>query len=163
MIFDQQILVENQSKKSFENKKNLDIEPTRKIRTIELSKAIEKIKSLETKISNMEKQLNSKKDKKLIENQNEGNFYAILIANYKYEFMNNLKTPEKDVDELNRILKSKYGFETYVFKNANRKKLVAEITKLNSQISSNDHLLIYYAGHGHLDMNEGFGCLQTQN
>ena len=69
----------------------------------------------------MEKQLNSKNNKKLIENQNEGNFYAILIANYKYEFMNNLKTPEKDIDELNRILKSKYGFETYVFKNANRK------------------------------------------
>ena len=51
VIFDQQILVENQSKKkSFENKKNLDIEPTQeKIRTTELSKAIEKIKSLETK------------------------------------------------------------------------------------------------------------------
>ena len=111
MIFDQQILVENQSKSK------LDIEPSQeKIRTSELSKAIEKIKSLETKISNMEKQLNSKNNKKLIENQNEGNFYAILIANYKYEFMNNLKTPEKDIDELNRILKSKYGFEDMYLK-----------------------------------------------
>ena len=87
---------------------------------------------------------------------NKGKFYAILFANYKYKYMNNLITPEKDIDELQKVLNSRYGFQTYVIKNANEESMIAEITKLNNKISSNDHLLIYYAGHGHLDENEGF-------
>ena len=110
--------------------------------------AMEKIKSLELKISNMEQQANFNNLIKNKDKINKGKFYAILFANYKYKYMNNLITPEKDIDELQKVLNSRYGFQTYVIKNANEESMIAEITKLNNKISSNDHLLIYYAGHG---------------
>ena len=100
------------------------------------------------KISSIEKRI--QKDVKT------GKFIAVLIANQNYKYLKKLRTPEKDVDELNKILKSQYGFETYVIKNAKRSELISKISKLNNQISSQDHLLIYYAGHGLMDQNEGF-------
>jgi len=89
-------------------------------------------------------------------NNKEGRFIAVLIANEDYKYISKLKTPVKDINEVATILKSNYGFETIIIKNANHEELVSEISQLNKKINSQDHLLIYYAGHGTLDDKEGF-------
>src|ERR1051326_9124768 len=95
-----------------------------------------------------------------------GKRYAVLIGSSKYpqdERLLALRCPEKDVDELELVLKSEdYGYfnEIIVLKDSpfhvcNRK--ILQVLKLAKQ---DDLVLIYYSGHGKLDM-EGSLYLAT--
>ena len=92
-------------------------------------------------------------------------YHALLIANSEYEHWNDLRTPANDVDELDRILTTQYGYETQVLRNATRAEMVDAIETLNGRLSEDDSLLIYYAGHGHLRPDGGYwiGVDATQN
>ena len=82
--------------------------------------------------------------------------FALLIANSDYQKpgWNDLATPQKDVDELQRVLTEQYGFQTKVLRDATRGDIIDEIENFKTIVDADDSLLIYYAGHG-IERNDG--------
>ncbi|NOX52255.1 MAG: hypothetical protein GXP16_17220, partial [Gammaproteobacteria bacterium] len=80
-----------------------------------------------------------------------GNFHALLIGNDQYETLPQLKTPIEDVRQIALILRTQYGFSTTVLENANRYETLSAFNEMRETLTSNDNLLVYYAGHGELD------------
>ena len=88
-----------------------------------------------------------------------GNYYALVIGNNNYEYdLDPLKTAVNDAVEIADILENKYGFEVTLSLNATREIIYQELKKLSKILKENDNLLIYYAGHGTVDVknNEGY-------
>lgn len=90
-----------------------------------------------------------------------GHYWALLIANQEYtEGPNPLQTPHRDVDELQKVLVGRYGFDpkrVTVVKDATKLDLEKALNAMHHKVKSLDSLLIYYAGHGYQD--KGFGGL----
>lgn len=82
---------------------------------------------------------------------NFGTFYALVIGNEKYQHLPQLKTAVNDAVAISDVLTRKYGFKTTTLKNATRYQILSELNRLRAQLTENDNLLIYYAGHGELD------------
>lgn len=82
---------------------------------------------------------------------NFGSFYALVIGNENYKHLTQLKTAVNDATAISEVLTTKYGFKTTTLKNATRYQILSELNKLRAQLTENDNLLIYYAGHGELD------------
>ncbi|NME70066.1 caspase family protein [Flammeovirga aprica] len=87
--------------------------------------------------------------------------YALLIGTDKYpnggnEWIN-LNNPINDVNEIGKILKDKYDYQTNILKNPSKDDILNEIRKYRKTFSDSDslsRLLIYIAGHGDYDPNE---------
>ena len=78
-----------------------------------------------------------------------GNYHALLIGNANYEYFQDLKTPVNDVDAIAEVLRDKYDFKTTVLHDATNKELFKVLYEdLLPNLTSEDNLLIYYAGHG---------------
>lgn len=87
-----------------------------------------------------------------------GNFIALLIGNDKYDHMKSLDTPVSDVNAIKAMLERKYGFRViYPLLNATRQNILGALTELKDTTDENSNVLIYYAGHGHLDKAESRG------
>ena len=80
-----------------------------------------------------------------------GPYHALLIGNEHYINLSHLDTPIDDVREIAKILRSKYNFKTTVLTDANRYSILSALNNLRSQLTEEDNLLIYYAGHGEVD------------
>ena len=80
-----------------------------------------------------------------------GAYYALVIGNNNYRYLNKLKTAERDAVEVSRLLEGSYGFKTSLLLNASRKEIMDSMNNLRNRIGENDSLLIYYAGHGEYD------------
>lgn len=87
-----------------------------------------------------------------------GNYHALLIGNQDYSDWDPLKTPINDVGEIAKVLRSNYSFDVTTVTNASRNEILREIYTLGEKAEFNDHVLVYYAGHGVLDerTNEGY-------
>ena len=92
----------------------------------------------------------AKKKKKLFSRKIFGNYYAIIIGNEEYKHWSKLKTPKKDANKMAEVLESKYGFKTIVLLNATRHTIIKALYDLEKELTENDNLLIFYAGHGQL-------------
>ena len=79
-----------------------------------------------------------------------GNYYALLIYVEEYRNLKNLRTPKKDVEDIAKILKDRYGFiDTKIVPNPkNSDALIEVLDNFKNRLNSSDNLLIYYAGHG---------------
>lgn len=77
-----------------------------------------------------------------------GRYYALVIGNGSYEFLDDLQTPASDVDKIARLLSDKYGFAVQVLKNTSDVGVLRALNQLNEVLQENDNLLIYYAGYG---------------
>jgi hypothetical protein len=82
-----------------------------------------------------------------------GTYYALVIGINSYRHLESLQTAVNDAEEVGRILRDSYGFETTLLinQNATRRTIVSELNRLRQELSSEDKLLIYYAGHGYFD------------
>jgi len=82
-----------------------------------------------------------------------GDYYALLIYVDDYTNLKRLQTPQKDVEEIAGLLKSRYGFvETKIVANpSNADALIRELAEFRNKLQDDDNLLIYYAGHGSKD------------
>ena len=87
-----------------------------------------------------------------------GKYHALLIGNQNYNYWSKLKTPLKDIDEISKKLSLNYSFNTKTLKDASRKEILQSIYELGSLAEFNDHVLVYYAGHGIVDndTDEGY-------
>ena len=80
-----------------------------------------------------------------------GKYYALVIGNNKYRKVPRLDTPVNDARDIEKVLRTKYGFKTTLLLNATRYQILSALNKLRNDLNEKDNLLIYYAGHGELD------------
>lgn len=85
-----------------------------------------------------------------------GNYHALVIGNNAYQHWAPLHTAVNDAEAVASILERKYGFEVTLLKDATRTEMLDKINALRANLTEDDNLLIYYAGHGVLDGLEGF-------
>ncbi len=90
------------------------------------------------------------------------NYKALLISNANYiNDVVNLDLPTVDAEKLSAVLLDKYSFEKkdiVHLKDATRYDIINTLDSLAANITSNDNLLIFYAGHGVFDenLNKGY-------
>jgi hypothetical protein len=80
-----------------------------------------------------------------------GNYYALIIGNNNYANFPNLNSAVNDARMADKILREKYGFKTTLLLDADRYSVLSNLNKLREELTEDDNLLIYYAGHGELD------------
>ena len=89
-----------------------------------------------------------------------GRYYALVIGNNEYEYLRDLRTAVADAEAVSKILEKKYRFDVTLLRNARRTTILEELNKITSQLTEQDNLLIYYAGHGTLDKYTNTGYWQ---
>jgi len=82
---------------------------------------------------------------------NLGEYHALLIGNSRYQNLPQLSTPGNDVERLRDILENRYGFRVTVLENATRYEILSALNDFRARLTTDDNLLIFYAGHGDLD------------
>ncbi|MCU0471750.1 MAG: caspase family protein [Bacteroidales bacterium] len=85
-----------------------------------------------------------------------GRYFALLIGinDYQYDEIADLENPIKDAESLYNVLLSKYNFEkdnVLFLKNPTQSMIITTLDDLGKKLTSNDNLLIFYAGHGYWD------------
>ena len=86
-----------------------------------------------------------------------GRYNALIISNQNYKHLSPLKTPHADAEALAELLRTDYGFRVITLRDANRAGTLDALDQLVEKLTPNDNLLIFYAGHGHLDKATGEG------
>ena len=81
--------------------------------------------------------------------------YALIIGNNAYRQLPKLQTAENDAREVEKLLKESYGFRTKLLLNATRQQIVGAFSAFRRDLSPEDNLLVYYAGHGINDAEAG--------
>ncbi|NQU80512.1 MAG: caspase family protein [Bacteroidetes bacterium] len=89
-------------------------------------------------------------------------YYALLIGINDYEdpAITSLDNPLNDSRKLYEILKTSYSFneeDIILLLNAKREEIITALDKLETKLTENDNLLIFYAGHGYWDEKTGKG------
>jgi len=87
---------------------------------------------------------------------NNGKFYALMIGISKYDNFIELRTPLKDIKVLGDILKSQYNFNLKKLINPSKREIELALFNIEKKLSKEDSLLIYFAGHGELKIDEGY-------
>ena len=85
-----------------------------------------------------------------IKNTDAGRYFALIIGNQDYLFLDDLRSPLLDSRRLKNVLEKKYGFTTLLIENASEKAILNTINDFYSQITEKDNLLVFYAGHGEM-------------
>ncbi len=91
-----------------------------------------------------------------------GAYRALIIGinKYKDNYIPSLTTARKDAEEIAKLLKERYGFQTKLLLDdkATQKAVFNALRQLAESTQENDSVLIYYAGHGELDTvyNDGW-------
>ncbi len=93
----------------------------------------------------------------------ESKYYALIIGIEKYEDPSfpDLENPIKDAENLRATLVEKYTFDAEnirLLENATRAQIIQSLDSLADEITKEDNLLIFYAGHGswNEESNNGF-------
>lgn len=91
-----------------------------------------------------------------------GKYFGLIIGinNYTDPTMNNLEHPITDATLLYSTLIGNYMFEPEnltLLKDPTRAEIIQNLDKLSYQLSQNDNLLIFYAGHGYWDKEKETG------
>ncbi len=90
-----------------------------------------------------------------------GRNYALVIGNNSYEKMPDLKTAAGDAEAVAAVLGERYAFDAgaiTLLVNADRATILGSLQDLRRELTPDDRLMIYYAGHGQIDAvtEEGF-------
>jgi len=83
-------------------------------------------------------------------------YHALVIAVQEYEDpnINDLDHPVSDATRFIDVISNEYNFQKEHIKfmqNPTKADIIGTLHKMRSEVSSEDNLLIYYAGHGHWD------------
>jgi uncharacterized protein len=80
-----------------------------------------------------------------------GDYYALIIGNSKFQHWEEIDNAANDAKSVDEVLRTHYGFKTTLLLNATRAQMLGAFNQLRESLHENDNLLIYYAGHGHLN------------
>jgi hypothetical protein len=86
-----------------------------------------------------------------------GTYYALIIGNNDYQTLGDLKMASSDAEAMAELLRERYGFQVELLIDATRADIISALARKRAQLTENDNLLIYYAGHGILDIDSGEG------
>lgn len=86
-----------------------------------------------------------------------GRYHALVIGNNNFRFIPKLRTAAYDAQTVAKVLSDQYGFKVKVLLDADRYQILSALNELREKLTSEDNLLIYYAGHGELDRVNGRG------
>lgn len=80
-----------------------------------------------------------------------GRYHALVIGNDQYRQWTPLRTAIADAEAMSKVLHERYGFRVTMLKDADRKQILKTLNDYRKTLSDQDHLLVYYAGHGFLE------------
>ena len=86
-----------------------------------------------------------------------GRYHALVIGINDYKNLPRLETAVNDATALADVLRQRYGFEVRLLLNPGRSDVIRALDKLRGDLTERDNLLIYYAGHGVLDVEADAG------
>jgi len=97
-------------------------------------------------------------DKRMQLNDSQSTYRALVIGNNDYQDNSHrwkpLKTAISGARAIADVLKSNYGFDDVVLlENATRSTILHAVSSLTKRVNENDSVLLYYAGHGYIDMD----------
>jgi uncharacterized caspase-like protein len=77
--------------------------------------------------------------------------FAVLVGNNAYAApIPSLDTPIADVTRIAEVLRSRFGFETRIVKDAGKAKIIEALNAVAAEARADDSVLLFYAGHGYL-------------
>ena len=96
-------------------------------------------------------------EKKVVSPFNQGVYRALIIGNDDYRDQDGrwkpLKTAISDARAVKQLLQDTYGFsDVVVLENATRRDVLQAFESLSRKVLPNDNVLVYYAGHGFMEM-----------
>lgn len=80
-----------------------------------------------------------------------GVYHALVIGNDEYRQLPPLKSAVNDARAVRDLLMNRYGFQVTLLENATRNEILLALNQLRGELTENDNLVIYYAGHGTLE------------
>jgi len=80
-----------------------------------------------------------------------GRYHALVIGNDHYKHWPQLMNAISDAGAIANVLKDRYGFQVTFLKDATRAQIMKALNQYRKILTEKDNLLIYYAGHGHLE------------
>lgn len=80
-----------------------------------------------------------------------GRYHALVIGNDHYKHWPQLMNAISDAGAVATVLKDRYGFQVTFLKDATRAQIMKALNQYRKILTEKDNLLIYYAGHGHLE------------
>lgn len=89
----------------------------------------------------------------------DGRKIALMIAvdTYRNPEIPALGTPAADVAEVGRVLNDRLGYETRVLRNPTKAQIADALRKLGREVTEQDQVMVYYAGHGYELAETGTG------
>ena len=112
----------------------------------------------ETKTTIVERKMPGKKKEKILLNPN-GNYYALLIGNSKYNDngWDDLVSPINDIREIKKVLNKNYDFKKIItVENGTKKDIYDAFFELSKLSTTNDYVLVYYSGHGQIKAEQAY-------
>lgn len=85
--------------------------------------------------------------------------FAVLVGNNAYATpIPPLETPIADVSKIAEVLRTRFGFETRIVKDAGKAKIIEALNDIALEAQPDDSVLLFYAGHGYLmeDVKMGY-------
>lgn len=85
--------------------------------------------------------------------------FAVLVGNNVYATpIPSLDTPIADVTRIAEVLRSRFGYETRIVKDAGKAKIIEALNAIAAEAQADDSVLLFYAGHGYLlnDVKMGY-------
>lgn len=79
-----------------------------------------------------------------------GRYFALIIGNQDYLYLEDLHSPKNDALRLQQVLEERYGFSTVTLLDASEKEILNAFNDLYHQVGPKDNLVVFYAGHGNL-------------
>jgi tetratricopeptide (TPR) repeat protein len=86
-----------------------------------------------------------------------GRSHALVIGINRYRQITPLKTAVNDAKTVADILRKEYAFQVSLLIDPTRNEILDAFDDLRRTLHETDNLLIYYAGHGHLDTDSDRG------
>jgi uncharacterized caspase-like protein len=80
-----------------------------------------------------------------------GRYHALVIGNDHYTYWEELRNAISDATAIAKVLKEQYEFQVTLLKDASRAQIMKALNQYRQILTEQDNLLIYYAGHGHLE------------
>ena len=84
-------------------------------------------------------------------------YYALIIGNNDYEKLEDLDNAVNDAQDLEKVLREKYGFETTLLTDKKSGDTLDAIINFTKNRDKQDNILIFYAGHGQLEKKQKRG------
>lgn len=83
-----------------------------------------------------------------LEGKNFGRYYALVIGNGDYTYLDKLATSVSDARRVSEVLRERYGFQVKIVTDGDDASVLRALNQMNSELTSEDNLLIYYTGWG---------------